>query len=350
MLIGPANKTEHTKALELLAKTVLAKPSAVSFVVENVPSNPTIVATIGHLRLNVSELLQKADLNHVCLDEQAGRHYTQQKITTQMKKSDDPKYESLNEAEMSVIYDYTNLHGYKAINSLLYGKKEPKNVKCTFLKAMMFSSAINKIMPDINSIDLYRSEKHTPLNEINQRIRMVASRAYKQEPAFKSTSSKASVTNLRTFSSPTGIIFTNTHGKDISGLSRFPGESEYILGPEKIQWLNHAETVDRNSFVAQVVRPLDLDKEHVSDQDLKTYKALESLSSNLIQSTSLPKPQPILHGYHSPVKASVDSIDKASKSLSLLELDGVLMDEIHGHDPDDSLADNSKTPKAAPAA
>ncbi|HRE32556.1 MAG TPA: ADP-ribosyltransferase domain-containing protein, partial [Candidatus Berkiella sp.] len=70
-------------------------------------------------------------------------------------------------------------------------------------------------------------------------------------PAFLSTSLDEGIAN--SFSNECVIHFENRFGKNISWLSLFPSESEYLLEPTKILWTGYEFKNNKHIFHAKQV-------------------------------------------------------------------------------------------------
>ncbi len=273
---GPANKTIHTKTLELLTKVMLYKPEAVSMKVQTYGNQSFITANVGDLKLNVSDIMKQCNFHHLTLNKQDSSHYYNQGMASkEAYRGTTSPYQALTKAEQSAIENFTSSHGCNEINNLLYGNlNQVSNLKDAFLDAMMMSSGLNKIAPDLDQKMTYRGESSTSEAEIQARIALVEEQMYSQETAFKSTTTDDFIAEC--FAGNNCLLkIMNSSGKDISELSLFPSEEEYVLNVEKLQWLSHETINGMHVFTVQVINPLDDIRDAIFEGDAELLQALE---------------------------------------------------------------------------
>ncbi|HET9843602.1 MAG TPA: hypothetical protein VFP93_02970 [Gammaproteobacteria bacterium] len=278
---GPLPKTLHTQTLELIAKVLLRNPESLAFTFTN--ANKTLSVHFQDNSINITELLQKANLNHIQLDEADSELYLE-------IFNEDPNtttYKDLTAAEKIVLRGFTSTSYF--INNLLYGNYKyilecgylnNQKVQDILLQTLFVASGLNKIMPETLSFKTYRGEGSTLDPEIEKRKVYVTDQEYYQERAFKSTTSSYEV--AKRFSRNKVLIeFEHAYGKDISGISYFKNEKEYLLNAEKIQWLSHKQEKELNIFKARVVNPLDPIRDAVTDREIDQFLKLKEYAEYL---------------------------------------------------------------------
>jgi hypothetical protein len=266
---GPLNKSLFTQEFELAIKTLLNNPKDVSLKFE---SND-LHFKLHDIDINMSALLKKVNFSHLEFDTNDSIQYFN------IQKDERQPFEALNDltkAEISAIQNYTGF-GYYAMNNLLYGHKELANFESLdsiLLKTAFLGSGLNKIVPDHPTLDAntYRGDKPTH-DEILERIDLINNGdGLSDTPAFFSTSLSLEVAENFTWN--TVIYFDAPYGKDVSGLSYFTGEREYLLEPCTLQWTHYEIKDGMHIFHAKKVEPLIEGKDTPTEHDIATLSKL----------------------------------------------------------------------------
>jgi len=296
---GPLNKSLHTEMYELFIKCNLhAKQQVNYFLEDNGSGKENLFASIGSsIKLNISELSQKVNFNHLSLDSNdsakfastfnSSNYYDGYYNYLYFNKAD--KYADITPGEKQAIQNYTGSE-YYSINSFLYGKTGSiynyydnginDSAQRLVLNTAFLSSGLNKIMPELNYHgETYRGEHAASFEEIQSRIELIDSDfPVSQSPAFISTSSDSWVGDG--FSSGSFITFTGAFGKDVSGLSYFESESEYLVLPSQILWENYEYSNGTYYFKASVVAPLVEGKDVASQEEINQFQALQAFAED----------------------------------------------------------------------
>lgn len=337
MLNGPANKNVQTRTLELIAKFSLAYPGQVQFERLKGWLSSDITATVAGLKFNLTKLLAQADLNHVQLDAADSKAFMDEVVCLPFEGHTDKQHQSLSPAEKAAINDYT-VTGYHLVNPLLYGNYDKiTNVRDAFLKTMMLSSGLNKIMPDLKTTPLYRGEVFIPEAELAKRQQYSMTQAIQHVPAFKSASAAKSVAWEGDFGKGVKVLIENGAGKDITELAALTKEQERLLGPEMWQWLGLTDFNGETVYRAQIVRPLEEDKNIASEAQVDAYKQLKQLWTQRHK----PEPKPILNYYQD--KKAIDAVAFNQQAPSFSEVVFEFFEQLQpGFEEDEVINPNPK--------
>ncbi|MCS5707904.1 ADP-ribosyltransferase [Candidatus Berkiella cookevillensis] len=291
---GPLNKDLHTQMYELIVKCILEIPNSVQHSIESDKHGKDALFThIGNASINLSELTQKINFNHLSFNQNDSYHFEQSYspyfFNREFGNGHHNQYSSLSYAEKLAIYNYTGSY-YHDINSFLHGKVDslhyawdyccahPTNLNDTanelILNMGFLASGLNKIMPETDHHShTYRGEHSPSHDEIQMRIQLAQIEdGITHEPAFMSTSLNSYISEG--FSSGSLIIFDHTYGKNITGLSQFEGEEEYLILPGHILWEAYDYHYGTFRFQAKVVTPLLDDANTLSENELIQFKNL----------------------------------------------------------------------------
>ncbi|MBN9287225.1 MAG: hypothetical protein BGO43_15120 [Gammaproteobacteria bacterium 39-13] len=277
---GPLNKSLFTQELELLVKCLLYVPEQIVFKIHQEVNGESVHAHINSLDINVSSLLARANFSHLLLTEADSEQY--------LKTINEPyrleeTIEGLTLAENQAIKAYTGSFYYN-LNAFLYGKlnnlytyySEPSYLfKDLLINAVFLGSGLNKILPSLEYSDnpSYRGEHSTPDSEIAYRIELIEEGGgVTDQKAYMSTSSDVEIGEM--FKGNCLIIFDSIYGKEISGISDFPSEQEFLLSPGQIFWESYEYENDNIIFHAKVVSPLIDGKDDVMPQDIHLFNEL----------------------------------------------------------------------------
>tara|TARA_R110002110_G_scaffold33533_2_gene114887 strand:- start:2078 stop:3262 length:1185 start_codon:yes stop_codon:yes gene_type:complete len=293
LMNGPLNKSIHTQKYELFIKCALHAENKINYTLENnIQGKENLYATVGNIKINISELTQKANLNHITLDAHDAEKFTAKYAHNDFgyygyryNSNTDPKYSAINEAERTAIQNYTGSE-YASINSFLYGKTgriHPdfyndnginNSANKLLLNTAFLSSGLNKIMPEVDySGQTFRGESSTSFEEIEHRMALINSDfPVSENLAFISTSFDSYIGDA--FSNGSLITFDGAYGKDISGLSHFESECELLVLPNQLLW-EHCEYKEGTYyFKASVVAPLIEGKDESSQAEITEFKQL----------------------------------------------------------------------------
>lgn len=135
-------------------------------------------------------------------------------------------------------------------------------------------------MPELNyQGKTYRGEHAASKEEIQSRIDLIDSDfPISDNFAFMSTSSDEWVGHA--FNSGSFITFDGAYGKDISGLSHFESESEYLVSPNQILWESCKYSNGTYYFKASIVAPLIEGKDTPSQEDIAQFQKLVEFAQN----------------------------------------------------------------------
>ncbi|MBS0290146.1 MAG: hypothetical protein JSS07_08955 [Proteobacteria bacterium] len=277
MLNGPINKSLFTQELELIAKCLLhASESAVAYTHHE---KAEIHVKFDDIDIDMSSLYKKVNFNHLYLDEKDSDSYINNIDAHVSYGYDDGVYRNegigvqtiapLSQAEIKAIRNFTG-SGYVSVNNMLYGKTDwiwSENE--AVIESVLIASGLNKISPS-EAVDTYtyRSESSVPLEQVNHRIDLVNhGGGITHEPAFMSTSADYKVSlNFSPFNKDKSIIiFEEAYGKDISQISYFPDEQEFLLMPSTIIWDGYEYKDGIHFFHAKVGAPLETEVKPTSE-------------------------------------------------------------------------------------
>jgi hypothetical protein len=253
---GPLNKNIYTTTLEMIAKRTLENPSDSHFEVKN----NNFIVIIANIEFNITEILQKADFEHLHLtDELCAKFLDLYQITSyKIPTLPDNYSEALTTAEAYAIYSYSlpssNVNReapitYSEINKMLYkGVPDPEilDLPRIFMTTILLASGINKINPSKKiNFKTYRGESHVTPQEIVTRNALLMSGKNKilKTKGFVSTSTDETVANSDSFAKKSVFEYNSQveqveenslvylYGKDISPLAHTKDEAEFLQLP-----------------------------------------------------------------------------------------------------------------------
>lgn len=300
LINGPLNKTLSTQSFELLVKCLLAAPEAIYFSIEpDCLGNDCLFAEVGRTKINVSDMTQRVNFNHIHLDKSDAELFLHSGFSNEAfsdfpSHSDQPKYAELTYGEKLAINHYTGWGAY-TINEFLYGdvsglsvpfyyqfedqtdlyQTEMSRAATEILLHMGFAaSGLNKILPEIDfDGQTYRGESYISDEAIEARISLIDQHQYLDgAPAFMSTTSWDLIGSA--FADNSKIIFESAYGKDVSGLSQFPGEEEYLILPGKIVFHSYELIEGTYHFQASMVAPLTDEDDNVTEDLIADFQGL----------------------------------------------------------------------------
>lgn len=270
-LFGPINKSLFTQEIELITKLTLQKPELITMHIKqpSVDHAGGLYATINSKDYNLSTLMKRANFSHILLNEQDSNNYLVHRehgfpyiFNPVLYRA---SFANLTMAEKLVVVNYT-ASSYE-LNHFLYNHTSlqkssidanPDTFKKVFLDAMLLASALNKMaLPNEAPSKLYRGEGG--VNEIKIQARLDAvnnGNNITEELGFMSTSNDFDIARIFSYNGEGKkklIIFNNAPAKDVSALSLFPSESEYILLPSEIEWEKVEESDTQITFYANVL-------------------------------------------------------------------------------------------------
>ncbi|HKY69361.1 MAG TPA: ADP-ribosyltransferase domain-containing protein [Gammaproteobacteria bacterium] len=309
LIYGPLNKNMYTQEFELIAKSLLRDPNNASFHIQKTAAHDkSLILTLDHHSYNVSDIFHKANLSHVKMDSHDSHYYTQFLTHEALNVPqspynffaydhyalphfpDNPRYENLSYGEKCAINVYTGSF-FQVLNTFLHGdvtvleawKAYPDHfqtlAKEIVLHTAMMSSGLNEIDPTSNPEDVYRGERSISNHHMEERHDVIMGKEVcTNEPAFMSTSSDPYI--AINFSSDAYIHFINNAGKNISELSMFPMENEYLMLPGQVKWLSETKIGDNTLYTAEKICVLDDFIESIpTQQERAQVKALTEFSS-----------------------------------------------------------------------
>ncbi len=293
---GPLNKSLHTEMYELFVKCNLHAKQTINYSLEdNLLGKENLYASMGSIKLNISELSQKATLNHLSLNANDSQKFINAFDNSGYYDSYyshySEKYSAINPGERQAIQNYTGSE-YYSINSFLHGKTSSitsyyyndnginESAHRLVLNTAFLSSGLNKIMPELDyQGKTYRGEHAASKEEIQSRIDLIDSDfPISDSLAFMSTSSDNWVG--QGFNSGSFITFDGAYGKDISGLSHFESESEYLVLPNQILWESYNYSNGTYYFKASIVAPLIEGKDTPSQEEIAQFQKLVEFAQN----------------------------------------------------------------------
>lgn len=279
---GPLNKSLFTQELELLTKCILYAPDKIHFKVQQEVNGESVHAYVENIDIDVTALLAKANFSHLMLSEDDSSQYQEILSAPYRLEATIP---GLTLAENQAIKAYTGNYYYN-LNAFLYGKfdnlyayySDPAPFfKDLLVSAVFLGSGLNKIMPSVEYSDFssYRGEHSTPDSEIIHRIELIEQGGgITDQKAYMSTSSDLEIGEM--FKGNSLIIFDSIYGKEISSISEFPHEEEFLLLPSQILWESYEQQNGSIIFHARVVSPLIEGKDDVTTEDVKLFNDLLS--------------------------------------------------------------------------
>jgi ADP-ribosyltransferase exoenzyme len=283
---GPLNKDKATIELEKIFNDLVEDSTKQDKSVKITLENGQLFYQKGTSdKVNLTDILSKANLTHLNIDpaiietyskipaihdnpvtkvvkagnvvqKEATKALTEEEFKVKINRATPEQKEYLKElsyGECLAIYRYTSPE-YAKINGLMRGdyrslKKlrelEEEKVKSTLMHTIVASSALNKV-PDIDLPTVTRRQGDFG---IDQMIENVKNNMVTQEKAFISTSFEDHDSFKKTY--PNQIILKNVQGKDISAISYFGKEKEYLISPStQLKWTGH--TIDGENHIFTV--------------------------------------------------------------------------------------------------
>lgn len=269
LMYGPLEKTTSTYDFELIIKQLLRgeKPLFIN-------ENNVWHIEIGNSRFNYSELLQKVNFQHLVLDNQDLALYEENHvhfiIRAWYRFNPFKTASHLHSAHRAVINSYS-LNAHYEINTL-FDKSLDMNLAQgvnnyihRLLKASVLMSALNQYNPyrkspkyTIRTESIFSQQLH------EARIALTHHYGVSYIHRFNSTSEKLNTD----FLGNTKIIFRNPIGTNISALSSYPTENEFLIPPTQIRWLKVFKKNKTTYFLAQIVDSPMYEIEKISENSL----------------------------------------------------------------------------------
>jgi hypothetical protein len=276
---GPLEKTPETTELEKLFNHIV---SGHTVRITSTGDPLEYIASVEHKGIvkpfNISNLLKKADLNHIELKKDQMKKYEQYTSengpsvrkpeksnfaigypTKAYFKSRDPNgtLDNLKYAEKIAINIYTSSF-YGPMNALLRGVVSPINddptqeqqVKEALIHSIMSASGLNKIS-NVQIPGSLRGESIFSQEVLQKRILMVnegQGSGVTLEQGFISSSMGSTP-----FGGGSKILFTGLVGKSVAAISVYPHEREYLIPPTQVLWKRHKKVGDTHYFHAMPV-------------------------------------------------------------------------------------------------
>lgn len=269
LTFGPLNKSLFTQEFELAIKTILKDPSAVSLKYEE----NDLHFKLHDIDINLSSLLKKVNFSHLELSAEDSTQY----FNAERNPEPPLEYNDLTPAEIKAIRGYTG-SDYYDMNNLLHQKTlthaSSEELSSILLKTAFLGSGLNKLPEEHHMIRAKTYRGDGPTEEgIQERIELIKNgEGLSDTPAFFSTSLDIEV--AQDFARSAIIYFESAYGKDVSELSQFSSEREFLLEPCTLLWTQHAMQDEMHVFHARKVVPLIEGKDDPSHQDIETLSKL----------------------------------------------------------------------------
>ena len=284
---GPLNKDKATIELEKIFNDLVEDSTKQDKSVKITLENGQLFYQKGTSdKVNLTDILSKANLTHLNIDpaiietyskipaihdnpatqvvkagkivlKEATKALTEEEFKVKINRATPEQKEYLNEltyGEHLAIYRYTSPE-YAKINGLMRGdyrsfKKlggvEEEKVKSTLMHTIVASAALQK-MPDV---DLPTVTRRVDNFGMDQMIENVKNNIVTQEKAFISTSFEDHDDFKKVY--PNQIILKNVQGKDISAISYFGKEKEYLISPStQLKWTGHTMNGENHIFTVE---------------------------------------------------------------------------------------------------
>ncbi len=256
---GPLNKSLFTQEYELLVKMMLENPDSFRFYGADQAIHLQIEET--DIDINLTNLLRRVNFSHLemgredsdqflALYPKAELNYFESDASAFQEKLDLGAFENLTEGEFWVIREFTGCK-YHLINSFLYNNpsiydfylKGDDRIEEAMLKSAFIASGLNKLPNCEEDIFLYRGDKPST-DDLQMRIELVEEgNGLTKMPAFMSSSSEKEVAEDFGYNYLTGmrvlIQFDQPYGKDISSVSYYQSELEYLFTPSTFHWVSY---------------------------------------------------------------------------------------------------------------
>lgn len=263
---GPLPKTKYTYWLENLTRRLMrgdgfnTHRKGNEFFIE-------FKTTINSRReYNFSQIIKYTNFGHIYFTEADFNAYLRFESTQSVRSSLywwTPRLKNLHLAEMKAINLYTGRH-FVEMNSLLRGYAEP--TRGWVIHTVMCASGLAKLPPTTVTA-CYRGETIYDKAVHETRISYCEQQKTTQIRGFIS----ASVT------APLGydvkIHFKNVRGGEVSRISEFNFESEFLALPTSVRWLSYDSSSD--TFDAEMVQDLALYSE--DEQTVPNYSELTDI-------------------------------------------------------------------------
>ncbi len=263
---GPLNKSLATQLLELVIKAAIYARNKTVFSIEN----GNMIATLGNIKVDISTLLNKANLTHIKLSEKDSKQLSTYTVKDKL----------LTFKEIQAIQDYIGPL-YHQVNSFLRNDlslliyETNHQLRISFLRVAMLASALNKIDPVLTEGKLepsYRGEKYITNAELKLRQSLIQNGGgLTKEHAFLSTSSDMHTSNF--FKEKSFVTFDNLYGKPLGKRS---SEYEHLLLPGCIKWTECTLKGGIPHFKATVVNPLIEGLDDPTKEEVALFKMVKA--------------------------------------------------------------------------
>ena len=271
---GPLNKDKATIELEKIFNDLVEDSTKQDKSVKITLENGQLFYQKGtNDKVNLTDILSKANLKHLNIDPALIETYskipaihdnpgnkpilTEAGFKSKINGATPVQKEYLNEltyGECLAIYRYTS-PDYAKINGLMredyqnlkkLGELQEETVKSALMHTIVASSALSKV-PDIDLPTVTRRQGDFG---IDQMIENVKKNNVTQEKAFTSSSFEDLEEFKLTY--PNQIILKNVQGKDISAISYFGKEKEYLISPStQLKWTGHTMDGENHVFTVE---------------------------------------------------------------------------------------------------
>ncbi|MGX6960407.1 MAG: ADP-ribosyltransferase [Rickettsia endosymbiont of Pentastiridius leporinus] len=276
---GPLNKSTESKVFETIVQDLINDYNNPNKKIQLFKNNKNeIILKKNNAQISLSEFMKNVNLNHISLPKQAIKKYaeigfprlelktinntqsivslpplTHNQFLERIENTNTPQTKDLKKleyGEMAAINQYTSFK-YQDINNLLRDSNSLpiEKIPEMIMHIAVASHGLNKI-PDIKLPIVIRNQQSELLNEY---INNVKENKVTAEKAFISTSYESQENfNSKNKSEGIKIIFKDVKGKDISPLSQYPNEKEYLLPPStQLKWSGYSKTKLGHVFITE---------------------------------------------------------------------------------------------------
>ncbi len=275
LIEGPKIKNQMTFNLEYIVQSLLKDPESVTLSLQG----ENYIATVGGRSFYLNEMLQKADLTQLSLSPEdflLYEHFLETDSTikpslisnsqdliadreTLMRLAEKTSLEKLHYAELAAINIYTQPSFFSDMNALLRDGRIVSNpsdvslVKEILLHCVMATSGLSHTPDQLLDNFTYRYDRELPEEVLQSRIQsaesLKGSPAVAEESAFFSFAIGNPAPNFEIRCSSRTICY-GLQGKDVTPISFYQHEKEYLIPPTQMRWLAHEEIQGEHYFFA----------------------------------------------------------------------------------------------------
>lgn len=217
--------------------------------------------------INLTKIIKSANLAHLELDEKMHANYQEFIKTKSRWKPKDAsgnaldslerlremdasnRFFALELSEMAALNIYTQ-RKYMYVNGLLRGDYEPKS-RMQLVETLFTMAFANTGLYKVNSENrkVFRGERAWSTEVIQRRVEHSSRGGVTHEPGFISTALERP--NIR-FRGDIAVALHNVYGADISEISCYPREREFLIPPgTKLKWEHHYREDGSEYFIAR---------------------------------------------------------------------------------------------------